>query len=514
MSIAQLSARTPPGELIVSVPSDVDYGDAAATLNKAAGRGVRIAGIVAAGDDAVLIGNRLNAPVPIVDEMPVEHIGRGDLLALEVAAMGASVGVLSDPVALAGALALQPNEVAVAAREFADARCGVLVVRQTLAQEQAPESWVEYLDYDRGESVRLPLLAELHELAARVAPGSVRALCLHDARRKAGVGEPSVDYSVRDIFAPDLLGLRSRTYVRRGSVGFERVPLSVLREVTDGPPASVRFAELIGRRVVVPLPEADAAALGACSTPILGAAAPLVAVCDLGGGTIDLIAPSVSITAAGAGELLTVSVANVLGITREIAERVKRHPSVRIETPRIAHYENGERAFLDASAAPDVVGRLCVIGKQGPWPFQSDLAPEEWRLLRLALKARTVGANIERCLALLKDTPSLLLLCGGAALDDELVRTLSDTLSERGIVVGRANVAGRLGPRSLWRSVWQWQPRGQHIEADLRRGCGRRFPTAGAPSYSEQSRWFQNASVIPRPQPLYKERPSGQGVAR
>jgi hypothetical protein len=58
-----------------------------------------------------------------------------------------------------------------------------------------------------------------------------------------------------------------------------------------------------------------------------------------------------------------------------------------------------------------------------------------------------VGANLDRGLRALRSTPAALLLCGGGALDRELVRSVSDTLAGRGVAVGRADVNGSLGPR-------------------------------------------------------------------
>ena len=120
--------------------------------------------------------------------------------------------------------------------------------------------------------------------------------------------------------------------------------------------------------------------------------------CDIGGGTIDLIGLGRAVTAAGAGEAITTAVARVLGIPRALAERVKRTPALRVEGPHVAHEEDGRRLFLDSPAAADAIGRLCTRGSAGLVPFSNKLAAEEWRSLRLAIKQETVAANIVRCL--------------------------------------------------------------------------------------------------------------------
>jgi 1,6-anhydro-N-acetylmuramate kinase len=80
-------------------------------------------------------------------------------------------------------------------------------------------------------------------------------------------------------------------------------------------------------------------------------------------------------------------------------------------------------------------------------PFSARLAAEEWRSLRLAIKQETVAANIARCLRAFDRPPAALVLAGGGALDDELLRTVAEALRSVRIVVGRANVDGVHGPR-------------------------------------------------------------------
>ena len=80
-------------------------------------------------------------------------------------------------------------------------------------------------------------------------------------------------------------------------------------------------------------------------------------------------------------------------------------------------------------------------------PFSNRLAAEEWRSLRLAIKQETVAANIARCLTAFDEPPTALVLAGGGALDDELMRTVSEALRPLRVVVGRADIDGVHGPR-------------------------------------------------------------------
>ena len=137
----------------------------------------------------------------------------------------------------------------------------------------------------------------------------------------------------------------------------------------------------------------------------------------------------------------------MLGIPRALAERVKRTPALRVENPHIAHEEDGRRVFFDHAAPPDAIGWLCTRGSGGLVPFSARLAAEEWRSLRLAIKQETVAANIARCMRAFDRPPTALVLAGGGALDDELLRTVGESLRMIPVAVGRANIDGVHGPR-------------------------------------------------------------------
>jgi diol dehydratase reactivase alpha subunit len=266
---------------------------------------------------------------------------------------------------------------------------------------------------------------------------------LHDALGSAGE-------RVRDVFAVDLSSIRQRFFPRQGSVDLNEVPIAALVAPASSPsPPEAALAAATDRPVHVLPSEAEAAALGALTTP---GAPEDAAVCDMGGGTVDLVWGDQRLTAAGAGELLTVSVARALGVRNSMAEYVKRSASFRAEAPHAVHYEDGSRGFAETSLPADSLGRLCFMRGKTPVPFSDRLAPEEWRSLRLAIKQQVIGANVGRCLKWLtgaggRGTPNTLLLCGGAALDAESVRIVSESLRVLETTVGRANVAGSYGPR-------------------------------------------------------------------
>ena len=440
------------GPLVVSVPPGTDFEEAAARIAAAQNARLPIVGAIVAGDDAVLIANRIPRAIPIVDEADVGDLQSGELIAVEVAAPGGRVQVVGDPFALVAAFGLAPAEAASLsdlALSLADARCVALALRReaTPAAESGDCGWLEH-DAEGGV-IRVPLDRGIAHYADSIRPGSVRRVHvprgapLHDALGDAGE-------RVRDVFAVDLPSLRERFLPRHGSIELSDVPVAALVAPASSPsPPEAALAAATDRPVRVLPSEAEAAALGALTTP----GAPTdAAVCDLGGGTIDLVWEDQRLTGAGAGELLTVSVARALGLQVETAEHVKRSASFRAEAPRVAHYEDGSRGFVERSLPADALGRLCRMHGRTPVPFSDRLAPEEWRALRLAIKRQAIGANVGRCLKWLRGVdagggPTTLLLCGGAALDAESVRIVSESLRALGITVGRANVNGRYGPR-------------------------------------------------------------------
>lgn len=432
--------RTAPadGPVIVSVGADTDFEVAAEAITDAVGRGWSIAGVLAAQDDAVLIRNRIPVDVPVVDEVDLDGLTPGATVAVEVVAEGRAYRAMADPIALSAALGLAPGllaDVADFCRELADAPA--LAVTRRTGAPAAPAQDDDYVDCRvGGKVVRYPPAAA-HGVLRREPPGSVVAVRI-GAIPAAAEGIP-----VDDAFFTDLSAIDSGAWLRRGVVDARGTVVALLAAdpVTD---AAATLAALTGRPAHTIASEPAAAARGAHTTPGLP---PDAVVCDIGGGTVDLVGQDRTVTAAGAGETITTAVARVLGVPRALAERVKRTPALRVEGPHVAHEEDGRRLFLDSPAPAEAIGRLCTRGSAGLVPFSHRLAAEEWRSLRLAIKQETVAANIARCLGAFDDSPAVMVLAGGGALDDELLRTVAESVRSRRVVVGRADIDGVHGPR-------------------------------------------------------------------
>lgn len=430
------------GPVVVSVDDTIDFEVAAREITSAIERGWQVVGVVVAQDDAVLIRNRIPVEVPVVDEADVAGLAPGALVAVEVVEEGRAYRAMADPIALSAALRLPPEslrEVAEFCRELADSAAIAVTPRTGPAvPPAADEDWVDIAVQDGTGNLTVRYTpAEAHAVLRRSAPGRVRGV------RLQAVPTASGGLAVHDAFFTDLASIDNGAWLRRGVADAAGTVVALLA-ADEAADAAAVLTDLTGRPAQTLATEPEAAAWGARTTPGLPAES---FVCDIGGGTVDLIGAHRTVVAAGAGESITVAVARVLGIPRALAETVKRTPAVRVEGPHVAHEEDGRRVFLDSPASSDAIGRLCTRGSAGLVPFSNRLAAEEWRSLRLAIKQETVAANIARCLSAFHELPTAMVLAGGGALDDELMRTVGEALRSVSVVVGRANIDGVHGPR-------------------------------------------------------------------
>lgn len=417
--------------LVVVVPAGVGYQAAVAALHGLVGAG-RLAAVVLADDEAVLVGNRLGRDVPVVDEVDVDEALQADVLAVEVVDAGTPLRFLTDPLRLVAALELGEQERSDAARVCArlyDSSNAVVSLGRTAPSRTSEERG----RMDVGEDNGL-LFPQGH---AAVVAGPVGL-----ARAYAVPPDPT-SYAVDDLWTVDLSAVADSVLTRAGSTRSRSIALAALR--TDAPYAdpSAELARRLGAPVHAAASEALAGRAGAISTP--GAGQDTVVI-DLGAGTMDTVWGERAVVAAGGGDLLTVSVAALTGVTGAAAEWVKRGPAHRVEGPQVLLAEDGSREFLDRPAPPDAIGSLVVRGPAGLLPFHRVLAPGEWRALRLRLKVELVGGNVARALRTLDATPATVVVVGGPAGDDEVLSAVSRALPA-GTAVGRGDVAGTLGHR-------------------------------------------------------------------
>jgi Diol dehydratase reactivase ATPase-like domain/DD-reactivating factor swiveling domain len=426
-------AAAPPA--VAMVPADFGYARAAERLRALLAAEVPVGAVLAGGDEGVLIFNRLNAALPVIDQVDLAAVAGCDLVAVEVRPPGDPLTLLADPVALGAAFSLPAGEAgdaAVLCRALVDFSNAVVGLAAPDAAFPGPERipgegggpWVE----TAGERITL------RSACARVAGwqvGTVRTL-------GTGAGQVAVD----DLFALDLAQVADTATARRGRLGSAALVAS-LRRMTDGADHAAVLADLLGLPVHSMLSEPAAARIGTLTTP---GARPDAVVVDLGAGTVDVIAPDAEVVAAGAGDLLTAAVAETLRVPRAAADWVKRGPCLRVDGSQRFEAEDGSRGFLDRPAPAAAAGMLAAPGPAGLLPFDRDHSPAEWRAIRLRLKEAVFAANLRRALGTLGGSLPQVLLVGGPAGDDELLGVLLRSLPGD-VPVGRASAGGTLdGP--------------------------------------------------------------------
>jgi hypothetical protein len=422
------------GPVVVVVPSGTGHVQAADRLRHAVADG-RVAAVLVADDEAVLVANRLGAGFPVVDEVNPAAVLGAALVAVEVAGPARVLQRVSDPLALVADLGLAESERPDAARLaglLRDATSAVVALDPERADEDAVAADSGWAELARPERRRVSLV-EAARMVGSLPVGAVTAY--------AAPG--SIPSAVDDLFAADLAAVADTVVARVGAQRSRAVALAVLSGDHPATDPSAALAERLGIEVRCAPSEPGAARAGALTTP---GASPDAVVVDVGGGTVDVVTSEGHVVAAGAGELLTVGVAGLSGTTVAAAEWVKRGPAARVESPQLLLGENGERQFLDRPAGPETIGALTVRGPAGLLAFDRRHAPGEWRALRLRLKADVLGGNVARALRTLDAFPATVVVVGGPAADDEAMAAVARVLPD-GVAIGRGDVAGSLGHR-------------------------------------------------------------------
>jgi Diol dehydratase reactivase ATPase-like domain/DD-reactivating factor swiveling domain len=420
---------------VAMVPPGLGYVRAAELLRGLAGAGVPVQAVLVAGDEGVLIANRIDSRVPVIDQVDVSGVAACPLVAVEVRAPGQPLTLLTDPVALAAAFALGDAESADAvtlSRSLVDYSNAVIGLAESATgpgshpsagpgSHPPTEPWLEA----RGE--RIPLRE-----ACGLLPGwPVGAV--------SGYGTGNGVAGVDDLFAVDLAAVADVATARRGSLGRSVVAASLDR-MEAGTDHAGQLAELLGCPVRIAGTEPAAARRGALTTP---GARPDAVVVDLGAGTIDVITPDAEVVAAGAGDLLTAAIAETLGASRAAAEWVKRGPCLRVDGGQRFEAEDGTHGFLDRPAPASAAGTLAVMGPAGLLSFDRGRSPAEWRAVRLRLKQAVIAVNLRRALAGHETRQEQILIVGGPAADEELLGVLLRSLPD-GVAAGRGNVGATL----------------------------------------------------------------------
>lgn len=461
---------------ILVVSSAFDFADVATMINAAARAGYQLTGVILQQDDGVLVSNRLEKPLPIVDEVRyIDRIPLGMLAAIEVAVPGKVIETLSNPYGIATVFNLNADEtknIVPMARALIGNRSAV-VVKTPSGDVKARAIPAGNLELQaQGRTVRVDVAAGAEAIMKAVdgcgkldnvtgeAGTNIGGMLEHVRQTMAELtNKPSSEIFIQDLLAVDTSVPVSVTGGLAGEFSLEQA-VGIASMVKSDRLQMAMIAREIEQKLSIDVQvggaEAEAAILGALTTP--GTTRPL-AILDLGAGSTDasIINPKGEIIAthlAGAGDMVTMIIARELGLNdRYLAEEIKKYPLAKVESLFHLRHEDGSVQFFPAPLPPEVFARVCVVKPGELVPLPGDIALEKVRAIRRSAKERVFVTNALRALRQVSPTGNIrdipfVVLVGGSALDFEVPQLVTDALAHYRLVAGRGNIRGTEGPRN------------------------------------------------------------------
>ncbi|HCM1953644.1 TPA: diol dehydratase reactivase subunit alpha [Salmonella enterica subsp. salamae serovar 9,46:z4,z24:z39:z42] len=461
---------------ILVVSSAFDFADVATMINAAARAGYQLTGVILQQDDGVLVSNRLEKPLPIVDEvLYIDRIPLGMLAAIEVAVPGKVIETLSNPYGIATVFNLNADEtknIVPMARALIGNRSAV-VVKTPSGDVKARAIPAGNLELQaQGRTVRVDVAAGAEAIMKAVdgcgkldnvtgeAGTNIGGMLEHVRQTMAELtNKPSSEIFIQDLLAVDTSVPVSVTGGLAGEFSLEQA-VGIASMVKSDRLQMAMIAREIEQKLSIDVQvggaEAEAAILGALTTP--GTTRPL-AILDLGAGSTDasIINPKGEIIAthlAGAGDMVTMIIARELGLNdRYLAEEIKKYPLAKVESLFHLRHEDGSVQFFPAPLPPEVFARVCVVKPGELVPLPGDIALEKVRAIRRSAKERVFVTNALRALRQVSPTGNIrdipfVVLVGGSALDFEVPQLVTDALAHYRLVAGRGNIRGTEGPRN------------------------------------------------------------------
>ena len=459
---------------IVAVSNRFSYEEAAARLNQFLPE-LDIRGLILQADEAVLVENRLNRKMPIVDE--VKHITRipeGKLAAIEVALPGTSVRMLSNPYGIATLLGLDAQEtkaITPIAKSLVGKRSAVVIrtphgnMRENILSAGEIHLKGEkdlQVNIDAGADVIMEAVAQAGEIQDITGQDNTNVGNMLK-RIKNGMaevaGSKGDEIRITDILAVDTLAPVEISGSLAGETCMEKaVGIAAMVKTQHLPMQQIadRLEEELHVKASVAGVEAVMASLGAMTTP--GTRLPL-AILDMGGGSTDaaVLEPDGSVRTthqAGAGELVSMLIQTELGLgSRVTAEQIKKYPMGKVESLFHMRLENGAMQFFPESIDPRYFGHVVLLAPGEMLKIEEDIPMERILEVRQDAKKKVFVRNAIRALRTiapgndLKNIPNVVLV-GGSAEDFEIPEMLMAALSEYRIVCGRGNIRGTEGPRN------------------------------------------------------------------
>ncbi|EBX8124190.1 diol dehydratase reactivase subunit alpha [Salmonella enterica subsp. enterica serovar Tyresoe] len=472
----ELLTRPADSSYILVVSSAFDFADIANVINASMRAGYQITGVILQRDDGVLVSNRLEKSLPIVDEvLYIDRIPLGMLAAIEVAVPGKVIETLSNPYGIATVFNLNADEtknIVPMARALIGNRSAV-VVKTPSGDVKARAIPAGNLELQaQGRTVRVDVAAGAEAIMKAVdgcgkldnvtgeAGTNIGGMLEHVRQTMAELtNKPSSEIFIQDLLAVDTSVPVSVTGGLAGEFSLEQA-VGIASMVKSDRLQMAMIAREIEQKLNIDVQiggaEAEAAILGALTTP--GTTRPL-AILDLGAGSTDasIINPKGEIIAthlAGAGDMVTMIIARELGLEdRYLAEEIKKYPLAKVESLFHLRHEDGSVQFFPTPLPPAVFARICVVKPDELVPLPGDLALEKVRAIRRSAKERVFVTNALRALRQVSPTGNIrdipfVVLVGGSSLDFEVPQLVTDALAHYRLVAGRGNIRGSEGPRN------------------------------------------------------------------
>ncbi|ECK2197322.1 propanediol dehydratase reactivase alpha subunit PduG [Salmonella enterica] len=472
----ELLTRPADSSYILVVSSAFDFADIANVINASMRAGYQITGVILQRDDGVLVSNRLEKSLPIVDEvLYIDRIPLGMLAAIEVAVPGKVIETLSNPYGIATVFNLNADEtknIVPMARALIGNRSAV-VVKTPSGDVKARAIPAGNLELQaQGRTVRVDVAAGAEAIMKAVdgfgkldnvtgeAGTNIGGMLEHVRQTMAELtNKPSSEIFIQDLLAVDTSVPVSVTGGLAGEFSLEQA-VGIASMVKSDRLQMAMIAREIEQKLNIDVQiggaEAEAAILGALTTP--GTTRPL-AILDLGAGSTDasIINPKGEIIAthlAGAGDMVTMIIARELGLEdRYLAEEIKKYPLAKVESLFHLRHEDGSVQFFPTPLPPAVFARVCVVKPDELVPLPGDLALEKVRAIRRSAKECVFVTNALRALRQVSPTGNIrdipfVVLVGGSSLDFEVPQLVTDALAHYRLVAGRGNIRGSEGPRN------------------------------------------------------------------
>lgn len=467
-------SKAEPGKpYIIAASKEYPYEIIASIVNRLADK-LEIVGIILQADEAVLVENRLNHKVPIIDEVArIDKLPGGVMAAIEVALPGQTIRMLSNPYGIATLLKLNADEtrmITPIAKSLIGKRSAVVLKTPGgNVQENVLPAGEIYFKAEKNSSVNIDEGAEkimqivsdageIYDIEGQLDTniGNMFANIRNGMKQLDGTTE---DIHITDILAVDTMAPVLISGALAGETCLEKaVGVAAMVKTQQLPMQKIaeQLERELGVDVVVAGVEAVMAGLGAVTTP--GTKLPL-AILDMGGGSTDaaLISEDGKVTIthqAGAGELVSMLIQTELGLSdRHIAEQVKKYPLAKVESLFHMRMENGQITFVEDSIDPRFYGRVVLLSEHGFIRIEEEIPMEKIVQVRKEAKQKVFVTNALRALRKVAPEQNLkkisnVVLVGGSAEDFEIPEMLMEEFSKYMIVCGRGNIRGSEGPRN------------------------------------------------------------------